>query len=184
DARQPRPRPKCAGRCRTGQIDSKAMNSRTKTLLEAAEHFNRQRRTAKQRGISWELDFWQWLRIWEESGHLEERGRCRGAIRCVGSRTSALMRPRMSGSTGWKSTPARPRSPSNAFASSAKPPPVQASLNATLALLSASLDLWTSPVSSYHQEPRLISSPRNERAAIRGLRRQSTRRRCPAMDSL
>src|SRR5262245_12641508 len=54
------------------------MNSRTKTLLEAAEHFNRQRRTAKQRGISWELDFWSWLKIWEASGHLEERGRRRG----------------------------------------------------------------------------------------------------------
>src|SRR5262245_32295341 len=54
------------------------MNSRTKTLLEAAEHFNRQRRTAKQRGIEWKLDFWDWLKIWESSGHLEERGRRKG----------------------------------------------------------------------------------------------------------
>ena len=49
-------------------------------MLAAAEHFNRQRRTAKQRGISWELDFWQWLRIWQESGHLEERGRKAGCF--------------------------------------------------------------------------------------------------------
>jgi len=55
------------------------MNSRAK-MLAAAEHFNRQRRTAKQRGISWELDFWQWLRIWEESGHLEQRGRKAGCF--------------------------------------------------------------------------------------------------------
>jgi len=54
------------------------MNSRTKFLLEAAEHFNRQRRTPPQRGIEWKLDFWDWLKIWESSGHLEERGRCRG----------------------------------------------------------------------------------------------------------
>jgi len=56
------------------------MNSRTKTLLEAAGHFNRQRRTARQRGISWELDFWTWLKIWEDSGHLEERGRKAGCF--------------------------------------------------------------------------------------------------------
>jgi hypothetical protein len=51
------------------------LNLRAKTLLQAAEHFNRQRRTAKQRRIEWKLDFWEWLRIWEDSGHLSERGR-------------------------------------------------------------------------------------------------------------
>jgi len=51
------------GRNGANQEDGEAytgeMNSRTKTLLEAAEHFNRQRRTAKQRGIEWKLDFWR-----------------------------------------------------------------------------------------------------------------------------
>lgn len=33
-----------------------------------------QRRGARQRRIAWELPYWQWLQIWEESGHLLERG--------------------------------------------------------------------------------------------------------------
>src|SRR5262249_8162196 len=44
--------------------------------------------------------------------------------------------------------------------------------------------LWKSASSSYHQAPRLMSSPRNERAAIRGLRRLGTRRRFPTVDHL
>src|SRR5262245_4444744 len=57
--------------------DDGGMN-RAKELLEAAAQFNRQRRTAKQRGVEWKLDFWEWLKIWEDSGHFEERGRRRG----------------------------------------------------------------------------------------------------------
>jgi hypothetical protein len=78
DARIPWHRPRRAGRCRIdGTRYTKKMN-RTK-LLEAAEHFNRQRRTAKQRGIEWRIDFWDWYRIWQDSGHLSERGRCKGS---------------------------------------------------------------------------------------------------------
>jgi hypothetical protein len=36
--------------------------------------FLEQRRRAKCRGIAWELPYWQWLQIWEESGRLPERG--------------------------------------------------------------------------------------------------------------
>jgi hypothetical protein len=37
--------------------------------------FINQRSRAKQRGISWDLPYWEWLQIWQESGRLEERGR-------------------------------------------------------------------------------------------------------------
>jgi hypothetical protein len=36
--------------------------------------FMQQRHGAKQRGIGWQLEYWEWLQIWEESGHLHERG--------------------------------------------------------------------------------------------------------------
>jgi hypothetical protein len=36
--------------------------------------FLEQRGRAKQRGIAWQLAFWEWLQIWEDSGHLHERG--------------------------------------------------------------------------------------------------------------
>lgn len=34
-----------------------------------------QRRNAKSRGIGWELNFWQWWSIWQQSGHWGQRGR-------------------------------------------------------------------------------------------------------------
>jgi hypothetical protein len=36
--------------------------------------FRAQRAQAKHRKIEWKLAFWEWLQIWEESGHLYERG--------------------------------------------------------------------------------------------------------------
>lgn len=36
--------------------------------------FRQQRLNAKQRGIGWELPYWEWLQIWQDSGHLHERG--------------------------------------------------------------------------------------------------------------
>jgi|SRR6516162_115958 len=47
-------------------------------LRALLEKFFQQRRAAEQRGIPWALDFWTWLEIWQSSGHLHERGRCRG----------------------------------------------------------------------------------------------------------
>ena len=47
-------------------------------LRALLERYFEQRQAAKQRGIEWALDFWQWLEIWQSSGHLHERGRCRG----------------------------------------------------------------------------------------------------------
>jgi hypothetical protein len=42
-------------------------------LLELLERFLQQRRQAKLRGIPWQLDYWEWLEIWQTSGHLHER---------------------------------------------------------------------------------------------------------------
>jgi hypothetical protein len=47
-------------------------------LRALLERYFEQRQAAKQRGVEWQLDFWQWLEIWQSSGHLHERGRCRG----------------------------------------------------------------------------------------------------------
>jgi hypothetical protein len=47
-----------------------------KSLREA---FRVQKRSAiKVRGISWELTFDEWIKVWIDSGHLHERGRKRG----------------------------------------------------------------------------------------------------------
>jgi hypothetical protein len=40
--------------------------------------FWNQRRRAKERNIEWQLTFDQWLSIWEQSGHLAQRGRTKG----------------------------------------------------------------------------------------------------------
>ena len=36
--------------------------------------FRKQKAKARMRGISWKLEYWQWLMIWEDSGHLADRG--------------------------------------------------------------------------------------------------------------
>ncbi len=41
--------------------------------------FVSQRNNADSRGITWELSFWQWWTIWQESGKWAERGRARDA---------------------------------------------------------------------------------------------------------
>ena len=33
-----------------------------------------QKANAKARGIPWQLEYWEWLQIWQDSGHLHERG--------------------------------------------------------------------------------------------------------------
>ena len=33
-----------------------------------------QKAQAKVRGIAWELAYWEWLQIWQDSGRLHERG--------------------------------------------------------------------------------------------------------------
>jgi hypothetical protein len=40
--------------------------------------FKEQRDRSKQRGIAWKLEYWEWLQIWQDSGHLEDRGRNNG----------------------------------------------------------------------------------------------------------
>ena len=51
------------------------INRTTDPLLQ---RFLQQRSQAKQRGIPWQLEYWQWLEIWQTSGHLAERGRRKG----------------------------------------------------------------------------------------------------------
>jgi hypothetical protein len=40
--------------------------------------FYRQRAQAKWRGIPWQLEYWEWLQIWDDSGRFQERGTGRG----------------------------------------------------------------------------------------------------------
>jgi hypothetical protein len=43
-----------------------------------SKNFQLQRIRAKQRGIPWKLEYWEWLQIWQDSGHLHERGPYKG----------------------------------------------------------------------------------------------------------
>jgi hypothetical protein len=36
--------------------------------------FALQRGRARERGVEWNLEYWEWLQIWQDSGHLHERG--------------------------------------------------------------------------------------------------------------
>jgi hypothetical protein len=40
--------------------------------------YRKQKAQAKQRGIEWRLEYWEWLQIWQDSGHLDERGKLSG----------------------------------------------------------------------------------------------------------
>jgi NUMOD3 motif len=53
-------------------------------MKKAKGQFNCQKDNAKQRGIEFHLTFEEWVKIWAESGHYEERGR--GANKYVMSR--------------------------------------------------------------------------------------------------
>lgn len=44
--------------------------------------FNSQRFNAAKRGIGWDLMFWEWWTIWQQSGHWQERGRGQGYVMC------------------------------------------------------------------------------------------------------
>jgi hypothetical protein len=44
--------------------------------------FSRQRTYAKKRGVGWEITFWEWWTIWDESGHWNERGTGQGYVMC------------------------------------------------------------------------------------------------------
>jgi len=48
-------------------------------LRALIERYFEQRQAAKQRGVEWQLDFRTWLEIWQASGHLHQRGRCKGS---------------------------------------------------------------------------------------------------------
>jgi hypothetical protein len=42
------------------------------------QRFKEQECAARYRGIPWRLAYWEWLQIWQDSGHLHERGTCKG----------------------------------------------------------------------------------------------------------
>jgi hypothetical protein len=44
--------------------------------------FQSQKNCAGFRGISWELNLWQWWSIWQQSGKWSERGRGQGYVMC------------------------------------------------------------------------------------------------------
>lgn len=44
--------------------------------------FIQQKSSAHQRGIGWELTFWQWRTLWQWSGRWTERGRGQGYVMC------------------------------------------------------------------------------------------------------
>lgn len=44
--------------------------------------FIEQKRNAKERGVGWELNLWQWWSLWLTSGHWENRGRGEGYAMC------------------------------------------------------------------------------------------------------
>jgi hypothetical protein len=44
--------------------------------------FCAQRSNANKRGISWEMNLWQWWSIWQQSGKWSQRGRGQGYVMC------------------------------------------------------------------------------------------------------
>jgi hypothetical protein len=55
-----------------------AVTAPTRRRSSPRHRFIQQRAGANRRGIPWRLTFGQWWRIWQESGHWEERGCERG----------------------------------------------------------------------------------------------------------
>jgi len=47
-------------------------------MREWEQKYDQQKYRAKRRGVSFELTFKQWLKIWQDSGHLHERGHRQG----------------------------------------------------------------------------------------------------------
>jgi hypothetical protein len=43
-----------------------------------AEAFRKQKNRAKGRRVEWKLAYWEWLQIWQDSGHLPDRGTHKG----------------------------------------------------------------------------------------------------------
>jgi hypothetical protein len=78
--------PCCCMSCRITRWTEEIIDRRLQAEIERRTEMSRlnddrykfhvQKGQAKQRGIPWELEYWEWLQIWQDSGHLEERG-CR-----------------------------------------------------------------------------------------------------------
>jgi DNA-binding CsgD family transcriptional regulator len=53
-----------------------------RNLKKPTRAFCAQRKTARDRGIDWQLSLWQWWSIWQQSGHWKDRGRGNGYCMC------------------------------------------------------------------------------------------------------
>lgn len=53
-----------------------------RALKKPTRVFGRQKNSARQRGIEWNLTLWQWWSIWQQSGHWTNRGRGNGYQMC------------------------------------------------------------------------------------------------------
>jgi hypothetical protein len=42
------------------------------------KEYNAHKNRAKRYGIPFELEYWEWLQIWQDSGHMHERGKRKG----------------------------------------------------------------------------------------------------------
>jgi hypothetical protein len=61
------------------ELTSEALCAKEAGMSDPRLHsFHVQRGVAKSRGVEWKLEFWEWLQIWEESGHFDERGPHKG----------------------------------------------------------------------------------------------------------
>ncbi len=53
-----------------------------RSMKKPTRAFNQQRQNARQRGLIWELNLWQWWSVWQQSGKWNDRGRGQGYVMC------------------------------------------------------------------------------------------------------
>lgn len=53
-----------------------------RNMRKPTRAYSMQRRNARDRGIGWELNLWQWWSIWQQSGKWAQRGRGQGYMMC------------------------------------------------------------------------------------------------------
>lgn len=61
-----------------GKRKSKRRRSGAPNFDPPRQAFLVQRHQAGLRKIEWQLEYWEWLQIWQDSGHLHERGKRHG----------------------------------------------------------------------------------------------------------
>jgi hypothetical protein len=64
-------------------------------MREWEQKYNQHKYRAERRGIPFELTFKQWLKIWQYSGHLHERGHRQGQYVMEAPARRCLTQPRL-----------------------------------------------------------------------------------------